>query len=839
LKRTFYTLSIALLVGVLFFSGCANPFDSKPDSGEAQGNLGRIAIQVGSPARTLQPELSGFSKYELAFTGPAGASHETKTIDTGTTAEVDLVPGAWTIAVTAFAGTGDAAKTAAQGSATVTVTANQTVDAAITLTPYTAADAAPGTLRYSVTYPAGIKAGTLVITKADSTAVEGGTINLLQDSTNNSKTETLPFTAGQYKMQIRLTAKDDMIAGRTEALHIYPTLTSTAEYTFTTTDFVAFAEMADVSITGTATMDTTGTAVNADVAITLYNDSFKDGFVTSDNLTTWITNLPGGLSAKSKAAVDGGDTEITLSITETPTEAKSDALVITIPGAVLSSGKDLIVRDNPNAKYAIGLPDASAAVADVDLSAETEKQLNGEVEITLSNDRFTAIAQSDSVKEWFTNLPSALNAVVKTVAQENKIITVSITGTPADVLAATTLAITIPGTALNRGEAITVTANANAKITVTENTMRGVYIVGRVGNGSTDNPFIGHSWKYNKEEGTSIAHDTLQAESEKNAIFSAVAVGDDVHLAGIRLDSGSGVYVYRKNNNDDITLSVENEYFSMSPVMAVDGDVAYVIIIGFNGVYCWIIEDDGSHSYHEFSKNFSKMTWSANITCVSVDENYLYFGGTDRFNNISRAVYWKYDKTTNTLGDAIILNSETAGVVYSMAAVGDTLYLAGNTYSEDSKTTYAAYWTVPKTSSTINETIVEPNYHSSAKAIAVSDNGDVHLTGYWRPANAQPSNQYYGAIAAYWKVSGGTVRLDKLTEQRGSVSSSALGNYDEGLSIAVDGADVYIAGYIKEVSGTIGPTKPVYWKYAGDTLQPPVELAPANAQSQALAIVVR
>jgi hypothetical protein len=344
---------MALITGLLIFAGCSVPLEGKPKIESPRGNRGLVTVQVGgASARTLQPEL-GFSRYDLAFTGLE--THAPETLEGRTSATVLLAAGQRTINVTAFAGSGAGAKKAAVGSATVTVRANGSETVAISLAPYAETDAEAGTLAYTVSYPAGLASGTLAITTPTGTALADGTVDLLAAASGN-----LDVPAGQYKLQIRLTDGAGLVAGRTEVLHIYPTLTTTANYAFTDADFVAFAEADDVTVSGTVELDNGGAPVNADVAITLYNDSFKTAFMTADNLSGWTSNLPEGLSAAPKAAVAKDAREITLAISGNPAAPSDEELSITIPVAALNSNEAITVRSNPNAKFAIGLPAASA-----------------------------------------------------------------------------------------------------------------------------------------------------------------------------------------------------------------------------------------------------------------------------------------------------------------------------------------------------------------------------------------------------------------------------------------------------------------------------------------------
>ena len=102
--------------------------------------------------------------------------------------------------------------------------------------------------------------------------------------------------------------------------------------------------------------------INKEVKITLTNDKFKAIAATTD-VKVWFTNLPAGLDAKIKTAVNDNDTTATIEISGTPTATSSDALIIKIPAANLASGSDLDVTGNANAKYNI-----TAATYSVDIT---------------------------------------------------------------------------------------------------------------------------------------------------------------------------------------------------------------------------------------------------------------------------------------------------------------------------------------------------------------------------------------------------------------------------------------------------------------------------------------
>ena len=113
-------------------------------------------------------------------------------------------------------------------------------------------------------------------------------------------------------------------------------------------------------------------------------------------------------------------------------------------------------------------PTPAATVADVTIDGEKGSLItNKEVVITLTNDKFKAIAADADVKGWFTNLPTDLDAKIKTVVNENDTTaTIEISGTPTATSSAE-LAMTIPPANLVSNTALTVTNNPSAKFAIT------------------------------------------------------------------------------------------------------------------------------------------------------------------------------------------------------------------------------------------------------------------------------------------------------------------------------------------------------------------------------------
>ena len=96
----------------------------------------------------------------------------------------------------------------------------------------------------------------------------------------------------------------------------------------------------DVTISGI----TDAALTEQDVKLTLTGDNFK-AIAKDTDVTSWFQNMPKGLSAKVKADVAAGATEMTITISGTPTEASSAFILIEIPvGTLQTATYSLIVR---------------------------------------------------------------------------------------------------------------------------------------------------------------------------------------------------------------------------------------------------------------------------------------------------------------------------------------------------------------------------------------------------------------------------------------------------------------------------------------------------------------
>ena len=111
---------------------------------------------------------------------------------------------------------------------------------------------------------------------------------------------------------------------------------------------VASAVADDVTISGI----TDAALTEQDVKLTLTGDNFK-AIAKDTDVTAWFRNMPKGLVAKAKADVAAGTTEMTITISGTPTEAKSESLWIEIPVGKLKTTNYGMTVGFENAEYDI------------------------------------------------------------------------------------------------------------------------------------------------------------------------------------------------------------------------------------------------------------------------------------------------------------------------------------------------------------------------------------------------------------------------------------------------------------------------------------------------------
>ena len=104
----------------------------------------------------------------------------------------------------------------------------------------------------------------------------------------------------------------------------------------------------DVTISGI----TDAALTEQDIKLTLTGDIFK-AIAKDTDVTAWFRNMPKGLSAKVKADVAAGATEMTITISGTPTEASSAFVLIEIPVGTLQTATYSLIVQTTNIKFDI------------------------------------------------------------------------------------------------------------------------------------------------------------------------------------------------------------------------------------------------------------------------------------------------------------------------------------------------------------------------------------------------------------------------------------------------------------------------------------------------------
>jgi len=217
----------AALVTVL--GACKNPA-TDPMSG-------RIAVRIaginGEPAaaRTAFPHAE-FDGCKFTFTKQGETSGEEKTPDNN--GYFTLEVGAYTVELQAFMGSGPSATLAAIGvSPPFTVFEGDNDPVVVRISPVTSA--ARGTFTYTVTFPPEAEAA---ITLRQWPDMEGITLTPAGVPAGNGVTGTLELNAGSYLLTVHL-SMDGRYAGISEAVHIYPLLTTPYTKHFDESDFIA------------------------------------------------------------------------------------------------------------------------------------------------------------------------------------------------------------------------------------------------------------------------------------------------------------------------------------------------------------------------------------------------------------------------------------------------------------------------------------------------------------------------------------------------------------------------------------------------------------------------
>jgi hypothetical protein len=237
-------LGIAL-VCVMLVTACNDIIES---------GYGRISISLTGEevARTVFPSIV-FNKYVYTFT------------KTGETAGVEISPdngglftlevGSYTVAVQAYAGTAEPYTLAASGVSEPFSVGPGSNNNPVRVSLSGINTAAQGEFSYTITYPTG---ATAEITLQKWPGLNDITLNPVNVTQGNGKTQTLPLEAGSYLLTV-LISKNDFCAGISEAVHIYSSVTAVYTKDFEDDDL----RLAQCTVTFDANGATSGMIPNA------------------------------------------------------------------------------------------------------------------------------------------------------------------------------------------------------------------------------------------------------------------------------------------------------------------------------------------------------------------------------------------------------------------------------------------------------------------------------------------------------------------------------------------------------------------------------------------------
>ena len=361
-------LTARILTGIAalcLLAGCADitgsPSSEKP---EVPANTGRVVISItgaGEPsgtesspglARTMLP-VEDYMALVYTFEFTADGKTPVSGLLTEGAVSAELEAGTWNLAVT---GKREDNTEILEGSVTgIEINAGESKSVSVTMTN---TGTASGALDYSVTFPDTVSRGFLRVFDLDDTPLEeidlaGGTAT---DNDDGTKTAggSLILAKGYYRAGLEM-FKPDGALSRTVIAHIYPSLTTAVEYTFTNDDFIP------------ATVDSSKTTFAATLGEIkgLSNDSNNVYFLSVENEDMSrinVSNTNGPVSV----TIDGGGRTVNLNgtgslitvgnnvtlvlknITLRGLEANNAPLLMVAAGGKLETRTGVLIADNNN-----------------------------------------------------------------------------------------------------------------------------------------------------------------------------------------------------------------------------------------------------------------------------------------------------------------------------------------------------------------------------------------------------------------------------------------------------------------------------------------------------------
>jgi uncharacterized repeat protein (TIGR02543 family) len=366
MKNKKYTIMFGIaLVCVTLFTTCSNVSDTSEIHMPIKNGYGKISISFAGGeaapkiARTVLPS-TAFDKYVYTFT-KAGETNGTE-INPENDGAFIIEVGNYMVAVQAYLGAAEPYILAASGvSEQFNVGPNNNDPVLVSLSGVATGE--EGEFSFTINYPANAVAE---ISLQKLPELDEITLAPVDVAGGNGKTQTLSLEAGSYLLTI-LVSKDELYAGITEAIHIYPYLSTVYPKDFTDDDLLAPTAVTLNSITDNSNETQTTTA------LTLTFSQVIDG-LTADDITF------DGVSGVTKGTLSGSGPVYTLPISGF-TASGTLNVVVAKSRYTISGSSTVNIYTSPSVEIVIELMDMNEWVL-TEQSAQVLSNVNRSFTVT-------------------------------------------------------------------------------------------------------------------------------------------------------------------------------------------------------------------------------------------------------------------------------------------------------------------------------------------------------------------------------------------------------------------------------------------------------------------------
>jgi len=275
-----YIKFLSLLTLALLLAGCGMLPDSETGTFENGQKISKVQVNIGGNARTILPNVWGYSKFILSAEPDAGNSNPapspviTEADEWGNinfSPEISLPFGKWIISVTTFVDVDGIDYPAASGSTLFTV---ESFYHSIEIPVYFPVPGGVGEFAYTVIYPT----GAAVSVKLDTWPIGGSPVYFNDFFDSDSQVIADNLDSGMYFLTVT-GSRDGKTVTRNEIVHIYQQAASTAYYNL-------IFDLSDlITVSGNAYITKNGDGVNqAYVEVWRADD---DGWLANTEVELW------------------------------------------------------------------------------------------------------------------------------------------------------------------------------------------------------------------------------------------------------------------------------------------------------------------------------------------------------------------------------------------------------------------------------------------------------------------------------------------------------------------------------------------------------------------------